>query len=113
MLRLNLQAVMRQRGIMNPTKYLLKKGFSRHQTGRLLRNEQESISYKTLEKLCLALHCTPDELLVWEKPMDVAVPEHHPLHRLLPKPEEVDLLQKLQQLPMDKLEQLKQIMKDL
>ncbi|MFN7119448.1 MAG: helix-turn-helix domain-containing protein [Saprospiraceae bacterium] len=113
MLRLNLPAVMRQRGITNPVKYLLKKGFSRHRTGRLLRNEQGSISYKVLEKLCVALHCTPNDLLEWEKTGEVAIPDTHPLHQLLPRREEVNLLQKLQQLPLEKLEQLKQIMKDL
>jgi DNA-binding Xre family transcriptional regulator len=113
MLKLNLAGVMRQRGITNPAKYLMKQGFSYHRINRLLHNEQESISYKILERLCVALHCTPDELLVWQKTGDIAVTDQHPLHKLLPKQEEVDLLQKLQQLPMDKLAELKQFMKGL
>lgn len=113
MLKLNLVSVMRQRGITNPAKYLVKNGFSYHRVNRLFRNEQDSISYTNLERLCLLLNCTIDDLFVWEKPAYISVPEQHALEKLLPKAQEVDMLQKMQQLPMEKLEQLKQFMKDL
>lgn len=113
MLKLNLLGVMRQRGIANSAKYLVKNGFSYHRVNRLLRHEQDSISYKNLERLCLLLNCTPDDLFVWQKPNDLKVSDDHPLRKLLAKAEDLNVLQKLQELPMEKLEQLKQFMKDL
>jgi putative transcriptional regulator len=113
MLKLNLSGVMRHRGISNPTHFLVKNGFTYHTANRLLRNEQDSVSYKNLEKLCLLLNCTIDDLFVWQKSANTLVPEQHPLHKLLPSTEELNVLQKLQELPMDKLAQLKQFIQDL
>lgn len=113
MLKMNLHGVMRQRGIPNPTHFLVKNGFTYHTANRLLRNAQDSVSNKNLEKLCLLLNCTIDDLYVWQKPKDAPISKEHPLHKLLPKVEELDMLQKMQELPLEKLEQIKQFMKDL
>jgi DNA-binding Xre family transcriptional regulator len=113
MLKMNLAGLMRQRGIPNPAHFLVKHGFTYHTANRLLRNAQDSVSNKKLEKLCLLLNCTIDDLYEWQKPSDTFIPENHPLHKLLPKAGEVDMLQKMQELPMEKLAQLKEFMKDL
>lgn len=104
---------MRRREIENPYRFLVQNGFNYHTAGNLLRNERDSLSYKHLEKLCLLLHCTPNDLFVWKKPKDVSIAEHHPLHQLKPKPQDINVLEKLRKLPLDKLEQIKQFIKEL
>lgn len=113
MLRLDLQGMMRRREIQNPYRFLVQNGFNYHTAGRLLHNERDSIPYKHLEKLCLLFQCTPNDLLVWQKPKDVLVSGDHPLHQLKPKKNEVNILKKLEQLPLDKLEEVKTYFKDL
>lgn len=113
MLHFDLVGMMRRREIENPYRFLAKNGFNYHTAGHLLRNERDSLSYKNLEKLCLLLHCTPNDLFVWQKPKDTLVAESHPLHQLKPKPHDINVTQKLQELPLDKLEQVKQFIKDL
>ncbi|MFN7118258.1 MAG: helix-turn-helix domain-containing protein [Saprospiraceae bacterium] len=113
MLHFDLVGMMRRREIENPYRFLVKNGFNYHTARHLLRNERDSLSYKNLEKLCLLLHCTPNDLFVWQKPTDAVVAENHPLHQLKPKPQEVNIMQKLQELPLDKLELVKQFVKEL
>jgi len=113
MLHFDLIGMMRRREIQNPYRFLVKNGFNYHTAGLLLRNERDSIPYKQLEKLCLLLHCTPNDLFVWKKPPDTLVSDHHPLHQLKKKPQEINVTQKLQELPLDKLELVKQFVKDL
>jgi hypothetical protein len=113
MLHFDLTGMMRRREIENPYRFLVKNGFNYHTAGHLLRNERDSLSYKNLEKLCLLLHCTPNDLFVWQKPKDSVIAENHPLNQLKPKPQDINVTQKLQELPLDKLEQVKQFIKDL
>lgn len=104
---------MRRREIENPYRFLVKNSFNYHTAGLLLRNERDSLSHKNLEKLCLLLHCTPNDLFVWQKPKDTLVADHHPLYQLKKKPQEVSVTQKLQELPLAQLEQVKQFIKNL
>lgn len=113
MLHFDLVNMLRHREIENPYRFLVKNGFNYHTAGHLLRNERDSLSYKNLEKLCILLKCTPNDLFVWQKPKDVLGLENHPLHQLKPKPQSVNVTQKLQELSLDKLEQVKQFIKDL
>ncbi len=109
----DLVSMMRRREIKNPYRFLVKNGFNYHTAGNLLRNEQDSIAYKHLEKRCLIFQCTPNDLFVWQKPKDTLVPDNHPLHQLKPKPQEVNITKKLLELPLDQLAQVKQFVKDL
>jgi hypothetical protein len=113
MLHFDLAGMMRRREIENPYRFLVKNGFNYNTAGNLLRNERDSIAYKHLEKLCLLFHCSPNDLFVWKKPNDVTVAANHPLHQLKPKPQEVNITKKLQELPLEKLAQIKQFVKDL
>ncbi len=113
MLHFDLAGMLRRREIENPYRFLVQNGFNYHTAGLLLRNERSSLSYSNLEKLCLLLNCTPNDLFVWQKPKDVQVSEHHPLHQLQPKPQDVSVMQKLRELPLDKLKQIKQFIKEL
>lgn len=113
MLYFNLTGMMRLREIQNPYHFLVQHGFNYHTAGNLLRNERSSIAYKHLEKLCLLLHCTPNDLFVWQKPKDTVISDSHPLHQLKPPAQSVSVTKKLQELPLDQLEQVKQFIKNL
>lgn len=113
MLKLKLEEVIQSRGIVNPYHYLVKNGFNYYTAGRLLRNERDSVSYVHLEKLCLLLDCSPSDLFVWQPAKDADVAPNHSLQKLRPKPDDLNLFQTLKKLPFDKLEQIKQFIKEM
>ncbi len=112
MIYLDIQKVLSDKGIENPHVALRQMGFNVHTTSRLLRNERNSISYKHLEVLCLGLNCLPSDLLSW-KPCSLSA--HQPQHQLhkLASVQKDNLAVKLQQLPVEKLQQIRQFIDGL
>jgi DNA-binding Xre family transcriptional regulator len=112
MLYLNLKQIISQRGIANPNQLLVKNGFTAYTASRILNNHVSGLSNEQLEKLCLVLRCTPNDLYGWEKPSDANIPPDHPLHKLMPKPESLDMVKKLQDLPLEKLEAIRKFIEE-
>lgn len=113
MLHFNLQQIIRQRGITSPNKLLIQYGFTPFTASRILNNKVTGLSNKQLEKLCLALRCTPNDIYVWQKPSDANIPKNHPLHALLPKKESLNMIQQLQELPLEKLEEIRKFIEEM
>ena len=106
MLKLNLIYMMRLRGISSPYSYMKKLGFSHDIARRLALNQAVNFNMNHMEKLCVALYCTPNDLLdyVGESNMTDA---NHPLHGLKRDNTDLESLDKLSKLTPDKLDQLK------
>jgi len=66
MIKNNVLALLKQK---NKSKYWLhnQMGMSSQNFKKMANNETKSISYETLETLCLLLDCTPNDVLVIEK----------------------------------------------
>ena len=43
-------------------------GISEQALGRICRNETSSIEFNTIEKICKALNCTPNDIIVFDDP---------------------------------------------
>lgn len=65
-MKLNIDALLKERG---KTRYWLAKqvGISYPTMTRLANNEGESTQFKTIEKLCIVLECTPNDLMQIKK----------------------------------------------
>lgn len=113
MLYFNILRVMSQRGIARPNEFLRKHGFTAYTASRILNNRVSGLTNEQLERLCLALRCTPNDLYVWRKPSDGNIAPDHPLHALLPKQESLDMVQKLQELPLEKLDEVRKFIEDM
>lgn len=113
MLYLNLQRVISQRGIASPNKLLIKHGFTAYTASRILTNQVSGLSNEQLEKVCLALRCTPNDIYSWQKPTDANISADHPLHELVPKPQHLDMVQQLQELPLEKLEAIRKFIEEM
>lgn len=113
MLYLNIADLMEFRGITKKEHFLWKNGFSYHQAHKLLEIQTRTLSFDKLEKLCELLQCTPNDILAWK-------PEQHhhnaasmPLHKLLPKPKNENVLKKIYNLPVEKIEALNAFLNNL
>lgn len=81
MLHLNLIPLLKARGVSQPYAWLVKSGFPVSAARRFAANDYKEIPLRYLEKLCLMLRCTPNDLLCWEP--EGEVPERHPLAALI------------------------------
>ena len=113
MLKLTVTELLRGRGIDNPSKYLVQHGMKYHQANRLLTGKLESMTYSTLEQLCLICVCTPDELFAWVKDEGATVADDHPLYKLKPKEPVANPVERIKNLSLSKLEKLKEFMDGL
>ena len=43
-------------------------GISENALGRICRNETSSIEFSTIEKICKALNCTPNDIIIFDDP---------------------------------------------
>lgn len=113
MLNFNLKALLESRGYGKPQTFLRTHGFSNYTISRIMNNKTVSITYDTLEKLCLLCQCTPDELFVWVPDEGKAVPPDHPIHKLKPKPKAPNPVERIKKLSPAKLEALQEMLDKL
>ena len=109
MLYLNLKRVMRLRGVENHYKMLLDLGFAPATVRNLLSNRVWRIDFENLEKICIALNCTPNDVLEWLPPENQANPEAHALIKMT-RNKDADLPKLLKDLPLEQFDQIIEIL---
>lgn len=112
MLYLNIKRVMSLRGVNNHYKMLLDLGFAPATARNFLSNAVWRITFENLEKLCLALNCTPNDLIEWLPPENQTNPDAQALIKMKRNRDE-DLSKLLKTLPIEKFEQIAEILQDL
>jgi len=106
MLTFNFNRVFKARGVERSFSYLCEQGYSPNFASRIKNNRGKQLKLDDLEKLCLLLRCTPNDLLEWKPAASLENPESHPLGALLRDKQLEQLNQLLHNLPLDKLEQV-------
>ncbi|MCV9388249.1 helix-turn-helix domain-containing protein [Reichenbachiella ulvae] len=110
MLKLKIDHVAQLRGIRRTYSYLTKLGMSHGIAQRLSSGNVKNIHLKHLENLCKTLRCTPNDILDWQgEDLD----REHPLLELRKDPKALKSLEKLRQMPLDKLEKLGQFLDEM
>ncbi len=92
MLHFKLKHVMQANGIIYPHAWLMRNcGFTPNKASKILNGKQQTLSANDLSFLCMALNCTPNDLLYWEQTKRYHVGEAHPLlTQLTPPPNNSD-----------------------
>jgi DNA-binding Xre family transcriptional regulator len=106
MLYINLRKILADRGIGLPIPFLERAGLARYTAKKMLGKDNKYLGLEHAERICLALNCSPNELLEWRPDPNMNVAADHPLHKLRPK--EQSLSQQLRQLTPDELEAVQQ-----
>lgn len=94
------------KGIDKPFTFLVRAGFSENFATRVNQNRVQRIGLKELEKLCLALRCTPNDLIDWIPDQTINTDKEHPIHALRKSGKEIDLRGVLQSMTLDELEDI-------
>ncbi len=113
MIALDLARLMESKEIHNPVQYLMQAGFSYHIAAKLLRNRIAKLNYEYLEKLCLLFNVTPNELLYWKPAAGVSATNKIALSKLAGRLRKDNLVRKINQLPEDKIDQLREMVNKL
>ncbi len=112
MLKYNFARVFRARGIERPFSFLKKAGFSDNFSTKIKKNQVKRLELKEVEKLCVLLKCTPNDVLEWVPDTHAEVEETHPLSHMKKPENDVDFVKTLNEIPLGKLEELERILKE-
>lgn len=112
MLIYNLRRILALRGIDKPHAFLVKNGFATSTASNMLSFYPIVFKVRSMEKLCIALNCTPNDLFEWRESENSAVPENHPLKSLV-REKVKHISEIVKDLPVEKLNELEAIINEL
>ena len=111
MLVTNIDKLFKLRGITKPKKFLVENGFSNITAYNITNYRFSALKLDKVEKLCLALNCTPNDLLDFHPDKNVVIPENHPLLKLCPE-KFFNISEIAKDIPIEKLSELKKTIDD-
>jgi hypothetical protein len=106
MLFFNLKRVLDMRGIDRPYSFLVKNGFASQTATDWSQNYVGCVRAEKLEKLCMLLNCTPNDLFEWREDTKTVVADGHALRSL----QKTNKPLILHDIPADKLEKLAELL---
>jgi DNA-binding Xre family transcriptional regulator len=113
MLYFDIRRVLELRGIDKPYTFLIKNGFVSQTATNMVNNRLGRIIPEQMEKLCLLLHCTPNDLFDWDDDKKSVVADNHPLRTLIKEKSAPPISEMVRDLPVEKLGQLAALIDDL
>ena len=112
MLVWNLKKGFAARNVDKPYSWLVRQGFSPGVASRMSTGKTDKISLKHLEKLCLVLNCTPNDLLEWKAPNKKLDNPQCGLYMLKPASSKASAAEVVNALPMAQLEKLAKVLRE-
>jgi DNA-binding Xre family transcriptional regulator len=101
------------RKIDKPHLMLVKNGFAKSSATNLLNYFSRRLTIEHVEKLCLLLNCTPNDLFEWRTRANEALDEHHALNSLKRADRSENLTEIIKKIPVEKLSQIDDLLRDL
>ena len=112
MLTYNFKRVFRARAIDKPFSFLKRNGFSDNFATKISNNRSKRINLSELERLCLILKCAPNDFFQWDQDETCEIEESHPLNELKKTKDESDLMTTLNSLPLGKMKEINNLIKE-
>ena len=102
----------RARGIDRPFTFLQQAGFSMNFASKIKNNRVSRLNMKEMEKLCLLLRCTPNDMMVWIPDKNVPHDADVPLASLRLPEIEIDMVKAINAIPLAKLERIEKLIQE-
>ncbi len=106
MLSYNISRVIKARGIIRPFAYLSKSGFSVNMASNIKNDALSRVDLAVVEKLCLLLHCSPNDLFQWTPSGEMIDDTEHPLNEIRRNEKALDIAKTLSSIPLKKLDEI-------
>ncbi len=113
MLYFNIQRVFALRGIERPYTWLVQNGFVAQTASNWAKNRIGYVRPEQMERLCLALNCTPNDLFEWREDNKTVVHDAHALRTLKREHKARSVADMTRDIPADKLEKLGEMLNAL
>lgn len=114
MLKFYPNRIMAMRGIEKMFGFLRKNGFVPSTANFMVKGAAFSIKVDHIEKLCIALNCTPNDLFNWYPDPKNPLPENHALYAIKREnPVGTNLKELLLNVPPDKLPEIENLLEGL
>lgn len=113
MLIFNPKKILSLRGIEKVAGFMVKSEFTYQSAGRVLKSRASLIKVKDIERLCVALNCTPNDLFEWKADQTTVLPEGHSLNALSRGEKTRNLQQMVKNIPSDKLALVESLLEGL
>ena len=91
---------------------MTKQGFTGSHAHAIKEGKIQGLQLPAVEKLCIALYCTPNDLIEWIPEKSNPLNGDHPLNQLIKRDKVVECANKLQSIPLDKLEAIERLLND-
>lgn len=112
MLSLNLKRIFKARGIEQPYKFLVQSGFVPFTAHKYKNGAVEHMRLDHIEKLCILLHCTPNDIFEWV-PNDLLDDRaDHPLQRIRRREKKIEINKLLSKMSLEKLEEIEKLISE-
>lgn len=112
-LTLNLKELCKMRGIQHPYSLLRKLGISNLVIHKMLNGKIVFLKAVHIERICLALWCTPNDLFKWSPTGETVIPAGHPMHGLNRSLTESGLADEMAKMSLDELRQLRKVAQEI
>lgn len=110
MLQINLTRLFKARGIEQPYKFLVRNGFVPFTAHKYKNGKVDAIRLDHIERLCILLNCTPNDILEW-LPQDLLDDTpNHPLQKIRKRDKKIEINKMLNNLSLDKLEEIEKML---
>jgi len=106
MLHLNVNRILRLKGITYPFRFLTNLGLNSVKASAMMKNKRKLISISDLETLCYHLWCSPNDLFEWEADKQHPEQAGHPLNVIRRTNEELDLAKSVRELSMEQIREV-------
>lgn len=113
MLYFSIRRMIDLRGIDKPYAFLVKNGFASQTATNIINNNIGRIIPAQMEKLCLLLNCTPNDLFDWKPGKNTLVADNHPLKSLVKQKIAPPISEMVKDVPVEKLAKLETLINDL
>jgi len=109
MLKMNISRVLALKGIDNAYTYLKKHGYKHTKAYWLSKSLTQKVDIDDLERICLSLNCTPNDLFEWSPSTPENDIEGHALQTIRRKDAAVGLVKLVQGLPVEQMDEIEKM----
>ena len=109
MLKYNFDRVFKARGIDRPFTFLRQAGFSDQFATKIKNSRVSRMNLSHIERLCILLRCTPDDLYEWTPDRTHRIDKDHPMHKIKRSEKIVDITRTLNNVPLDQLDEIEEM----
>lgn len=112
MLKFSLDKVASARGLDKKYKFMVKNGFMPTTATKLANGNVEYLRLEYLERICVLLNCTPNDLFEWTPDSKAEDRNDHPLQPIK-KSEAINFAEALKSLPISRIKEVEALLRSI